>query len=87
MNPVDLTALNLKTGDTIEVTSARAAIQCSVQAAEDIRMGCLSVPHGWGGAIGEMDGNTNNLIYNDRDYDRYTGIPRMSAIPVRIRAV
>ena len=87
MNPSDLTALNLSDGDAIKVTSARASIECAVQAAEDVRPGCLSVPHGWGGAVGTLSGNTNQLIYNDRDYDKHTGIPRMSAIPVQIQSL
>ena len=74
MNPADLTALSLSDGDTIKVTSARASIECQVQSAEDIRPGCLSVPHGWGGAVGTLSGNTNHLIYNDRDYDKHTGL-------------
>jgi hypothetical protein len=49
--------------------------------------------HAWGGAPGEDDdptlggSNTGRLTPVDRDFDPYTGIPRMSAIPVRVRAV
>jgi len=88
MNPVDVETLGLSDGDIIEVTSTRATILCVAKEASDIRPGCLSVPHGWAGAeAGGKDGNTNNLIFNDSDYDKHTGIPRMSAIPVQIRAV
>jgi hypothetical protein len=29
-------------------------------------------------------GNTNRLFRNDLEYDRYTGIPRMGALPVAV---
>ncbi len=31
-------------------------------------------------------GNTGRLSFNDRDFDKRTGIPLMSAIPIRVRA-
>ena len=87
MNPADLADLELDEGDAIKVTSERATIQCIVEPADDIRRGCLSVPHGWGGSGNQPSGNTNLLIFNDRDYDKHTGIPRMSAIPVQVKSL
>ena len=87
MNPADLADLKLAEGDAIKVTSDRATIQCIVEPADDIRRGCISVPHGWGGSGNQPSGNTNLLIFNDRDYDKHTGIPRMSAIPVQINSL
>jgi hypothetical protein len=49
--------------------------------------------HAWGGLDGnDIDphaegSNTGRLTAVDRDYDRYSGIPRMSAIPVRIKRI
>jgi hypothetical protein len=46
--------------------------------------------HGFGGNPGEyedprVDGaNTNRLLRTDVEYDRYTGIPRMGALPVAV---
>jgi hypothetical protein len=51
------------------------------------------MPHGFGDLPGpdgdarvrEIGSNTGRLSSVDRDYDPYTGIPRMSSIPVNIR--
>ncbi len=92
VNPEDLDALGLADGERIEIESARGAIQCVAYAAPDVRPGCLSVPHAWGTNPDENEdplgagGNTGRLSANDVDYDPVTGIPIMSAIPVRVRA-
>lgn len=93
MNPDDMAALGIAEGDVVELESARAAIQCVAVTAPDVRAGCLSVPHAWGTNPDEAEdprgagGNTGRLSFNDRDFDRRTGIPIMSAIPVRVRRV
>ncbi|MEM7570984.1 MAG: molybdopterin dinucleotide binding domain-containing protein, partial [Pseudomonadota bacterium] len=92
MNPVDLEDLSLNDGDTIFIESERASIACVAKAAPDVRPGCLSVPHAWGTTPSEEDdplgegGNTGRLSFADKDFDQKTGIPLMSAIPVRVRA-
>ncbi len=91
MNPADMAELGVVSGDIVEIESARAAIRGVVEAAPDVRQGCVSMTHAWGGAPGEDDdpriagANTGRLTAVDRDFDRYTGMPRMSAIPVRLR--
>lgn len=93
INPDDLTALSLADGDAIRIESERASIVCVARAAPDVRRGCLSVPHSWGSVPGEKEdafkegGNTGKLSFIDKDFDRRTGIPRMSTIPVRVEAV
>ena len=77
-------------GDIVKIESARAAITCVAVEAADVRRGCLSVPHAWGVNPDENDdplgagGNTGRLSFNDRDFDKRSGIPIMSAIPVKI---
>jgi anaerobic selenocysteine-containing dehydrogenase len=91
MNPEDMAAHGFTQGDVLEIESARASIQCVAEAAPDVRPGCVSITHAWGGNPDENEnpfldgGNTGRLSFNDRDFDPYTGIPIMSAIPVRIR--
>ena len=61
--------------------------------APDVRRGCISMTHAWGAEPGLEDdadpltagGNTGRLTAIDQDFDPRTGIPRMSAIPVRVR--
>lgn len=93
MNPDDLAALSLADGDAIRIESERSSITCVARSAPDVRPGCLSVPHAWGTVPGEADdplvagGNTGRLSFADKDYDRRTGIPLMSSIPVRVAAL
>lgn len=93
MNPDDLASLSLKDGDAIRIESARSSITCVACSAPDVRQGCLSVPHAWGTAPDEKDdpfkagGNTGRLSFIDKDYDKRTGIPLMSSIPVRVAAL
>ncbi len=92
MNPEDLARLGLASGDVVEITSSHSAILGIVEAEEAIRLGVVSMPHAFGDAPGgEQDkdvhtfgSNTGRLSSVDRDYDPYSGIPLMSAIPVNV---
>ena len=90
INPDDLADLNINDGDTVEIISARASITSVAVAADDVRRGCISMAHGWGGNPDEPEdphnkgGNTGRLCFTDRDFDLYTGIPRMSNIAVKV---
>ncbi|MBI1186038.1 MAG: molybdopterin-dependent oxidoreductase [Alphaproteobacteria bacterium] len=91
MNPEDMAALGIAEGDVVDVESARSTIQCVAEAAPDVRRGCVSITHAWGANPDETidphtdGGNTGRLSFDDRDFDPYSGIPIMSAIPVRVR--
>lgn len=93
MNPDDMTRAGLSKGDVIEIESSRATLRAMVDPEDGIRPGCISMSHAWGGNPGEDDdplvlgSNTGRLTPVDTDYDVYSGIPRMSAIPVSIRRV
>jgi len=93
MNPDDMRRLGLADGDVLEITSRRAAIRGVVAAAPDVRAGCISMSHAWGRGPQDdenpfADGtNIGRLTSVEEDYDRYTGIPLMSAIPVRVARV
>ena len=57
-----------------------------------LRPGLVSMAHGWGGApdrdaeVRRIGGNTNRLASTDAAWDRYTGIPVMSNLPVDVVA-
>jgi anaerobic selenocysteine-containing dehydrogenase len=91
MHPADLENLRIVSGDVIQIESARAAILAVAESAPDVRQGVISCSHAWGN-IPELDhdlrsqgSNVGRLISGDTEYDAWSGIPRMSAIPVRIR--
>ena len=93
MNPDDLESLGLSDGQTVTVESARAAISCVAKIDSTVRRGCVSLPHSWGTNPDEKEdplgagGNTGRLTFNDRDFDKRTGIPLMSSIPIRVSAI
>jgi anaerobic selenocysteine-containing dehydrogenase len=92
MHPDDLAGLGLVAGDLIEIRSAYDSITGIAEADADLRRGVVSMSHNFGGNPGEnedphVDGaNTNRLLRTDVEYDRYTGIPRMGALPVAVVA-
>ena len=93
MHPDDLAALGATDGGQVEVSSPRGTIRAVVKAAADVRPGSVSMAHAWGGLpddpspLSEFGSTTAALIDADSGYDRFTGMPVMSAIPVAVRAV
>lgn len=92
MHPDDLRALSLAPGDRVESRSRHASIIGFVEADRELRRGVVAMSHGYGARHGRpydprRDGaNVNQLLRWDDDYDPYHGMPRMSAIPIAIRA-
>jgi anaerobic selenocysteine-containing dehydrogenase len=90
MHPDDLARLGIAPGDLVEVRSEHDAITSVAEADADLRPGVVSMSHNFGGNPGEdedprIDGaNTNRLLRVDTEYDRYTGQPRMGALPVAV---
>ncbi len=75
--------------------SSRSRARCSgiVEPDETLRAGLVSMVHSFGGLPGQQDKhvrdwgtNPGRLLRVDQDMDRYTGQPRMSNVPVRVRA-
>jgi anaerobic selenocysteine-containing dehydrogenase len=90
MNPADLERLGLAPGDLVEIRSRHGRIVGVVERDPDVRRGVVSMAHAFGAEPGvdadprEFGANTGRLASLD-EADRYSAIPRMSAIPVEIR--
>jgi anaerobic selenocysteine-containing dehydrogenase len=90
IHPDDLARLGVAPGDLVEIRSEYDTITGVAEVDADLRPGVVSMSHGFGGIPGEdedprIDGaNTNRLLRTDVEYDRYTGIPRMGALPVAV---
>jgi anaerobic selenocysteine-containing dehydrogenase len=90
MHPDDLDRLGIAAGDVVEIRSEYDVITGIAAADGDLRQGVVSMSHNFGGNPGDdedprVDGaNTNRLLRTDIEYDRYTGQPRMGALPVAV---
>jgi anaerobic selenocysteine-containing dehydrogenase len=90
MHPDDLVALGVVPGEIVRITSDHASILGVVEAEPGLRRGAISMAHGFGDApehdseLLQIGSPTGRLVPVDRDYDPYTGMPRMSAIPVTV---
>ena len=88
MNPEDLGSLGIQSGDLIEVQAAAGSLIGVVEGAKDIKPGVISMAHAWGdlpdnfGDVRNKGASTNRLVDDDRTFDKISGMPRMSAIPV-----
>jgi anaerobic selenocysteine-containing dehydrogenase len=93
MHPADLATLALRTGDVAEISSQHGTILGVVEADDSVRPGLVSMAHGFGSTseddakVRAIGGPTARLLSVQGAYDRYTGQPRMSGIPVRVEAL
>lgn len=93
MHPDDLAREGLSQGDLVEIESRSGSMLGIVEPDETLRTGLVSMVHSFGGLPGGQDKhvrdrgtNPGRLLRVDQDVDRYTGQPRMSNVPVRVRA-
>ncbi len=92
-HPDDLAALGARPGDLLEITSPLASVIGVAEADPDIKPGVIAMSHSWGGLsltddrVREIGTPTNRLVDSEHGTDRVTGLPVMSAIPVRVRCV
>ncbi len=91
LHPDDLTALRLRPGDLVEIASEHDRIAAVVGLDADLRPGVVAMAHAFGGDpsieadVRRVGSNTSRLVSTDRHYDPFVGIPRQTAIPVRLK--
>jgi anaerobic selenocysteine-containing dehydrogenase len=91
MHPDDLARLGLAPGDLAEIRSAHATIPAVVEADATLRVGTVSMSFGFGRGpeldhlVREIGSSTARLLRNDVEFERYSGQPRMSNVPVAVR--
>ncbi len=101
MHPADLASLGIAPGTLVAISSRRATVHAVVKDAADLRRGVVSMSHGYGVDLarlgpdsdpGEpqawsMGNHTGALASAELDYQEpHTGLPRMSSIPVHVKA-
>lgn len=90
LSPTDLAALGAAEGEVVEIESDHARVRAVVAVDAGLSDGVVSMAHGFGGDPAAPDDPrrhgtpVNALVPTDRDYDPWVGMPRQSAIPVRL---
>lgn len=94
MHSSDLAALDIADGDLIQLSSSHGSIPAIAAASDDIKPGVISMAHSWGGTpdpaaavdgkVREMGSNTNRLIDNRYKTEKYSAMPRLSTVPVKV---
>jgi anaerobic selenocysteine-containing dehydrogenase len=89
-HPDDLQSLGVAPNSLVDITSQRATIRVPAGEDHNLRPGTLSMTHCYGGLPGDdedplvVGGSTSRLLSIDSRYDRYSGQPLMSNIPVNV---
>jgi anaerobic selenocysteine-containing dehydrogenase len=90
MHPDDLAQLGVGSGQVVEITSPHGSILGIAEPDPTLRRGLVSMTHSFGDVPGrerelrKIGSNTSQLTSVETDYDRFTGMPRMSDVPVRV---
>ena len=93
IHPDDLAALGIAAGERVAIESAHGRIEAVSQADATLRRGVVAITHGWGG-LPEDSGdaqapgvNVNRLTSTRSDLDPINAMPRLTALPVRLRRI
>lgn len=95
MNPADAADRDIVDGATVEVVSAVGSVETLVELTDDIMVGVVCLPHGWGHdvegvrmkiASDQVGANLNELI-DDSTIDRPSGNAVLNGVPVTVSAM
>jgi anaerobic selenocysteine-containing dehydrogenase len=93
MNPEDMALLGVANGDIVSLASAVASVRAVVEPDSTLRRGVVSITHGWGSLPDDPNedprihgANTSRLVDARRAFDKRSGIPLMSGVPIRVTA-
>ncbi|MGE3621632.1 MAG: molybdopterin-dependent oxidoreductase [Acidimicrobiia bacterium] len=90
LHPDDLAELGIGAGDEVELRSAHDAVPATVGSDPTLRRGTVSMSFGFGGdpesddRVREIGSSAARLLRDDVAFDRYSGQPRMSGVPVAV---
>lgn len=91
MHPDDLVALGVTSGARIEIASDAGVLVATVEHDDSVRPGTVSMSHMWGGLPDEpadpYGAACTSLLVSMKGCEPINAMPRMTNIPVRIRAV
>ena len=84
-HPDDIEEAGLGSGQRILVQSQHGEIEAILQKDTTLRRGVVAMTHGFGGKTGGT--SVSRLLTTGDSTDRYTHIPRMSAVPVNLSRI
>lgn len=91
MHPDDLSELGFANGEQVELHSQSASILVKLAPDKTLRRGVISMAHCFGGDpsnavyVDQFGGNASKLIAVDKDYDPLMGMPKFTAVPVKLK--
>src|SRR3954470_17056968 len=95
VNPADADRLDLADGELACVRSRVGEIEIPVEVTDDIRVGVVSIPHGWGhdapgsrlGVASAHAGTNSNVLADEMLIDAASGNAVLNGIPVELAPV
>jgi anaerobic selenocysteine-containing dehydrogenase len=95
LHPDDASARGIEDGSQVRLSSDTGSVEATVEITDDIMLGTVSLPHGWGhdapGAVGAVAAATvgvnSNELTGDAIIDPLSGNARLNAIPVEVEAL
>ncbi|MCP8464417.1 molybdopterin oxidoreductase family protein [Pseudomonas sp. ZM23] len=94
MHPRDLASRGLVDGQRVRVRSRVGSIEIEVAASDEVMVGVVSLPHGWGHArpgvqlaiAREQGGASANDLTDERHLDALSGNTALNGVPVEVEA-
>jgi anaerobic selenocysteine-containing dehydrogenase len=88
VHPEDARRAGFDDGTLVAIESSVGAVTAVLHHSPDVRRGVVSMAHGFSATAEEgRAASTSALVDDTAGYEPITGLPRMSAIPVRLRRV
>jgi formate dehydrogenase len=94
IHPDDAEAQSIADGDGCRIVSAHGSIELPVKVTDEVSVGTVAIPHGWGHRGGwrraaQAGGANVNVLASSRaeDLERLAGMAFLNGIPVRLEAV
>jgi anaerobic selenocysteine-containing dehydrogenase len=95
IHPKDAASRNIVEGETVRVSSKLGSIQIPAEITEDIMLGVISIPHGWGhnhedtqlSVASKRPGVNVNILIDDGFVDKLTGTSVLNGVPVDVEKI
>jgi anaerobic selenocysteine-containing dehydrogenase len=95
LHPDDVARFGLTAGELVRVSSRAGAIELPFEMTEDVMRGVVSIPHGWGHAVGGVQlrvaadhaGANSNVLADETLLDPVSGNAVLNGIPVEVAPV